>query len=76
MSLFTLKALEPGNEHMALKLLPDHTETALNFRKNCCIPLYVGLNKAQSSCDIWATATLQNSGGKSLVQIVVMLLLA
>ena len=38
-TLFSLRLLMSGNEHVALNLPSDPAETALNFKKNACLSL-------------------------------------
>ena len=42
-TLFSLRLLMSGNEHVALNLPSDPAETALNFKKNACLSLPYGL---------------------------------
>lgn len=60
MTLFSLRLLMSGNEHVALNLPSDPAETTLNFKKNPCLSLPIWFSQAWSSHDLWGTAALQN----------------
>ena len=61
----------PGNEHMALKMLPDYAETALNLRKNSCLSLRIWIKQGAvfsgslghgSPSELWRKITGANGG--------------